>query len=311
MSVCDFLFSADMCVASTGETLDRLLAGLGAYVRYEENGWDVVFALVNKAFAAAPTRLEIIAPLDPPGTSPGREGLRVYARQAPRLWRTHATVVATPDIEAVVESVRRAGARHWYQPPAREVSFPRLWMGAADGDLGDYDRTADAGLMFEFIPSDSSAFSPKLFQPVVDEPRPGETGFRRIRSRAFLTADLDADLRHLETVFGWSPAHAVRDEPERGYRYADMSANHAHGATLRLVQATNPDGKAGRDFAAQGAGPYTITIAAYDLDATAADLTERGLAHHRMPSGRWEPEALIPDADLGAPIAIVPDTPLG
>ena len=210
MSVCDFLFSADMCVASASETLSRLVDGLGlpqpgpgAYVRYEDNGWDVVFALVNKAFAAAPTRLEVIAPLDPPGASPAREGYRVYQRQAPRLWRTHATVVATPDIEAVVKRSAAPAPGHRYQPPAREVSFPRLWMGAADGDLGDYDPGADAGLMFEFIPSVSSAFSPKLFQAVVDEPRPGETGFRRIRSRAFLTAELDADLRHLETVFGW------------------------------------------------------------------------------------------------------------
>ena len=90
-----------------------------------------------------------------------------------------------------------------------------------------------------------------------------------------------------------------------------MSANHAHGATLRLVQATDPDFQAGRDFAAQGAGPYTITIAAFDLDATAADLARRGLAHHRLAAGRWEPEALIPDTELVRPIAIIPDTPLG
>jgi hypothetical protein len=316
VSICDFLFSADLCVPAAGEAFERLQTVLGlpqpgpaAYVRYADDGWDVIFALVNKAFAAAPTRLEIIAPLDPPGS--GRPGRGVFDRQAPRLWRTHATVVATPSVEALAERAARAGARCWFQAPAPEVPFARLWMGAAAGDLADYDPGADGGFRFEFIPSDSPAFSAKLFQPPVDEPRPGELGLRRIRSRAFLVADINATLRRLEAVFDWAPAHPVRDEAQRGYRFVDMSANHAHGAALRLIQPVDADTPTGRDFAAQGPGPYAITLSAFDLEATAADLAARGVPHRRIAPGRWEPEAVIPDAALGAPIALTPDERLG
>ncbi len=315
MSICDFLFSADLCVPDAAACLETLKSGLGlpqpgpgAFVKYDESGWDVVFALVNKAFAAAPTRLEIIAPPDAAGPRPERFGRRVYEEQGPRAWRTHATVVAVPDLDALAERVRAQGLRAWFEPMGENVPFDKLWMGSAVGDIGDYDPTADDGFRFEFIPSNSVAFSPKLFETPTDTPRPGETGFRRIRHRAFLVADLDASLRALETKFGWSPAGAVRDEPGRGYRFADMSANHGHGAGLRLVQAADPDSATGRDFAAQGPGPYTITIAAYDLAATAADLEARGTAFTRLAASAGEPEALVPDlGEVGAPFVIVPD----
>lgn len=315
MSICDFLFSADLCVPRAAPALETLKAGLGlpqpgpgAFVQYEESGWDVIFALVNKAFAAAPTRLEIIAPPDAAGPQPNRFGRRVFEDQTPRAWRTHATVVAVPDLDALVERVRAQGLRFFFEPMAENVPFDKLWMGSAPGDIGDYDPAADDGFRFEFIPSNSVAFSPKLFVKPVDEPRPGEAGFRRIRHRAFLVADLDASLRSLETKFGWAPAGPVQAEAARGYRFADMDRNHDHGAGLRLVQATDPDSAAGRDFAAQGAGPYTITIAAFDLAATADDLKARGTAFRRLDAGHAEPEALIPDlGDVGAPFALVPD----
>jgi len=278
---------------------------------FESEGWDVVFALVNKAFATAPTRLELIAPMDPADAARPRGGRKVYDSQAPRTIRTHATVVATPDIVALAERVRRAGVRHWFQEPAQDVPFQRLWLGVPVGHVGDYDPDAgDGGFRFEFLPSNSSAFSPKLFQRPEDEPRPGEAGFRRIRHRAFLVGDIDASLATLERVFGWEPAHAVTDEPSRGYRFVDMSANHGHGATLRLVQATDPDSAAGRTFAAEGPGAWTITVAAYDLDATAADLAARGTAFRRLAPGKAEPEALVPDltGGLQGAITLVPDS---
>jgi hypothetical protein len=310
-SICDFLFSADVCVPSVGPTLEALTAGIGApqpgpsaFVRYPDLAWDVVFALVNKSFSAAPTRFEIIAPLA--GCGEDSQGARVFASQTPRAWRTHATVVATPCIDALAERLARQGVRHWYHYP--EGSFRRIWLGSPEGDVGDYDPSVDGGFRFEFIPSDSEAFTPKLFQHPVDEPRPGETGFRRIKHRAFLVADIDASLRRLETLFGWDAAGAVRDEPGRGYRFVEMSANFTHGAVLKLVQPTDPDGRAARDLKAEGPGPYTIGIAAYDLAATAADLTDRGVTFDRLPAGSAEPETLlITLPDLGAPIALTPD----
>ena len=305
------MFSADLCVSDAQAGVVELVSRLGlpqpgpaAHVQYHDEGWDVVFALVNKAFAAAPTRLELIAPMGTAGAGPA-----VYWRQAPRRIRTHATVVATPEFEALAERVRRKGVRHWFQPKTEEVAFDRLWMGSPPGDLGDYDPEADGGFVFEFIPSDSPAFGPRLFERPTDEPRPGQAGFRRILRRDFLVADLDAKLRRLEDVFGWTPAGPVRDEPSRGYRFATMAANHAHGATLGLVQPTDPDSLAGRTLAEQGEGPWAITIAAYDLEATFADVEARGVAVRRLPAGAFEPEALIPSLspELNAPIVIVPD----
>ena len=310
-SICDFLFSADVCVPTVGPALEALTGrlgvpqpGPGAFVRYADNGWDVVFALVNKSFSAAPCRFEIIAPLAESG--PNGPGARVFASQARRAWRTHATVVATPCIDELAERLARQGVRHWFQHPAD--SFRRIWLGSPEGDLGEYDPSADGGFRFEFIPSDSEAFTPKLFQTPVNEPRPGQTGFRRIKHRAFLVADIDATLRQLETAFGWASAGPVQSEPGRGYRFVDMSANYTHGAVLRLVQPTDPDGRAGRDLRAEGPGPYTIGIAAYDLEATAADLSARGAAFESLAPGAAEPEALLLSLpDLGAPVALIPD----
>jgi hypothetical protein len=311
MSICDFLFSADLLVPEIRPALEELAAKLGlpqpgptAWVTYPDEGWDVVFALVNKAFAAAPTRLELIAPIGEAGAGPA-----VYRDQVPRPIRTHATVVAVPDLPQLVERVRRSGARHWLQPAGDQVTFDRLWMGAGVGDLGDYDPAADGGFRFEFIPSNSSAFSPRLFETPQDEPRKGEVGFRRIRRRAFLVADLDAALSTLERVFGWEPAHPVREEPSRGYRFAVMSLNHPHGAALMLVQPTDAHGVAGRALATQGPGPWAIVVAAFDLEATFADLTARGAPVRRLPAGAYEPEALVPQLSptLDAPIIITPD----
>jgi hypothetical protein len=316
MSICDFLFSADLCVQAVTPAIEELVARLGipqpgpaAYTQYEDEGWDTIFALVNKSFSAAPTRLEIIAPLDPPGARPARAGRRIHEAQDPRLWRTHATVVATPDMTNLVEKVRKSGARHWLQPPAEDVTFERLWMGIGPHEAADYDAAADGGFRFEFIPSDSPAFPPKAFTRPLDEAKPGEVGMRRIRYRAFLVADLDASLRRLEAVFGWEPAHPVRSEPRHGLRFATMSANQPHGAHLRLIEAMDPDTAVGADYAAQGPGPYTITLSAFDLEASAADLSLRQTAFKRVEPGLYTPGALVPilSPGLGAQFAIIDD----
>jgi len=317
VSICDFLLSADVCVASAQTALERLQAALdfpspvpGAYARYDEGGWDVIFALVNKPLAAAPTRLEIIAPLDPPDARAPRAGRRIYDAQAPRLWRTHATVVATPDLPALVERVRAAGARHWLQPAGKEVGFDRLWIGTAQGDTADYDGAVDSGLRLEFVPSSAAALPPEAFRRPADRPQRGDAGLRRIRYRSFLVDDLSQTLRRLEAVLGWTPDGPVREEPSRGYRYAEMSLNHSHGAALRVAETFDPDLPVGRDYVTQGPGAYAITIGAFDLQAMAAALTERGAPFHWVPAGRYEPEAIVLDVSLGAPILLVPDQPL-
>jgi hypothetical protein len=313
VAVCDFLYSADLLVAAADQALERLEAvldlsppGPRAYARSEAEGWDVIFAQVNDDLAVAPTRLEIVAPLDRKGGKPS-PARKVFEGQAPRAWRTHATVVATPDLPGLVERVRRAGARHWLQLKDDKIPFDRLRAGVPEGDLADYDPAADGGFRFTFIPSDCPAFPPEVFRRPHDKPQRGDPGMRRIRARTFLVNDIDESLRRLEAVFGWTPADPVREEPSRGYRFVSMSSNHPHGATLRLIQATNPDTRVGRDFAAQGPGPYVITIVTYDLDAMEAALADRGAPARRLEPGKWDSGAILPDGALGAPFLLVDD----
>lgn len=294
MSICDLLFSADLCVADAAEAQDAIERQMGPFGAaraqdFPDEGWAVVFGRVNKAMNVAPTLLEIIAPKHFEGSSGA--GARVYASQAPRLWRSHATVVATPDIDALAERVRRAGLRHWLQPPAEDVPFARLWMGVADGDLARYQPEADGGFMFEFIPGEPPAFSAKQFAGGRDE-NPVAGAYERIHSRAFLVADLDQTLRHLERGFGWTPDQDVHEEA--GYRFAVMSANVAQGARLRLMEARDPDSEIGRDYAQWGKGPYTITIGVHGLAAKADDLRTRGTDFVRHQAGRHNPERLAP-----------------
>jgi hypothetical protein len=315
MSICDFLFSADLCVADPKAVLEQLKVAIGlpnpspnAYAEYPDSGWTAIFALVNKSFTVAPTRLEIIGPKRFPGSPRPSQGESVYALQAPRSARTHATVLAAPRFDELAERLLRLGVRHWFQPKSEEVGFDRLWLGVTAEQPLDYLAETDDGFFVEIIPSDSPAFSPKLFTrppPVPQDPAPGD--MVRILSRAFLVADLDASLRKFERIFDWTPAGPVQDEPGLGYRTVAMSHNYAHGATLRLVQATDPDQPAGRDFARWGAGPHAIRIAVAGLDAKAAQMDAGGVAYARTPAGKGEPERLTPDTAMtgGTPFELV------
>lgn len=318
MSICDFLFSADVVVPSRPVALDALIKEIGlrppppgANKYYEGAGWDVTFAGVGPDKAQAPTTLEIMAPFDIPADRLGKPGQRnvgmpVYMAQAPRSWRTHATVIVTSELDSVIARVRESGRRHFYQGPPDMPGFPRIWLGIASADHVDYRAQADCGLRLEFIPRGASSFSVEHVDTTPDTPRPGEAGIRRILSRDFLVEDLDAVLRDLDATFGWQPDHEVREEPGRGYRFASMSRNFPQGAGLRLIQATDPDTKIGREFKSEGPGPYSIVCSVFDLDATAADLEARQTDFTRASAGRHEPEALhVLSPNLGAPFVFV------
>jgi hypothetical protein len=312
------MFSADMIVPSRADTLNALIDQIGlihppaeASKYFETGGWDVTFAPVHSHRGHAPTTIEILEPFDIPAERVGQPGWRNAGRmtlqsQPQRKWLTHATVVVTSELDAVVERARRSGRRHWFQSPPEMPGFPRLWMGIVGADHADYDPTADCGLMLEFIPRGASTFSVQEIDPSPDIPRPGEAGIRRVAFRDFLVRDLDAALRDLQETFAWEPAHEIREEPERGYRFAPMSTNHPQGASLRLIQAIDPSSQTGKDFAGEGHGPYTIVCSVYDLDATAADLTARNTPFIRLPAGKHEPETIsVLSANLGAPFALI------
>lgn len=320
MSICEFLFSSDMINAKVEQTLGALMGRIGlpkpppeAAKQFPAGGWDIVFAPVNPNTKAAPTRIEIMAPLSLAPGMEGRDvkpdyGLQIYEAQKQRKWRTHATVVVTSELDAVVARARELNLRHWFQTPPDHPGFPRLWVGIPNSDHKDYQPDDDCGLMLEFIPFGASAFSVTEVDTAPDLPHPGEVGMRRVQYRDFLVRDVDACVQTLSTNFGWKAAGPVADDPARGHRIVTMSANYRQGARLRLVEPTNPDLQPARDMAAEGPGPYTITIAVFDLEATAADLESRGTPFDRLPATPHAPETLvILDTELGAPFHLIPD----
>jgi hypothetical protein len=303
MSICDLLFSADMLVPDPRGAVEQLVASIGlprpgsaAYVEYPEEGWDCVFALVNKSFRAAPTRLEVIGPKTFRGRpEPGR-GQRISDLQGNRPCKTHATVLATPDIEALVRKVRDRGLRHWAQPPTAEVPFWRLWMGVTEDAPASYQGEGDAGLMIEVIPSDSPAFPGNvLFETPPESPRVREGTMGRIVSRAFLVADLDETLRTLDRNLGWEPVDEIACEPESGTRRVSMSRNLAKGGALELIQPGAGESGEGRFMRRWGEGPYAIRIAVAGLDAMAEGLERRGTSAWRLAASRATPERLVVD----------------
>jgi hypothetical protein len=308
-SICDFLFSADMLVPEPREAVDQMVQsiglpppGRGAYVEYPESGWDCVFALVNKAWPVSPSRLEVIGPKRYPNTPDDNRGQRISDVQGDNPCKTHATVLATPDLPALAEHVKSRGVRHWYEEGGSDqVDFDRLWMGLSPDDNNAYEPDADAGLVIEVIPSDSPAFSPKLFQvpaPRPENPTPGQ--LVRLVSRSFLVDDIEATLNTLSANLLWEPEGEIVDDPEAGYRSVAMSRNYEQGAALRLVQPTDPNCLAGSHHARWGPTPFTIRLAVHDLGAKRADLTSRGTAFTDLTATAHEPERLLVDPSATA-----------
>ncbi len=279
------------------ESIGLPAPGPGAYVDYEDSGWDCVFALVNKDWAVGPTRLEVIGPKRYAATPERSRGQSMSDVQGEKPCKTHATVFATSEIERLAEHVKRLGLRHWLEEAGQDgVPFTRLWMGVSEAEPYDYRPEADAGLIVEVIPSDSSAFAPKLFQRPPPEPMDPEPGqMIRILSRVFLVDDLDATLATLERNLLWEPGGPIVEDRESGIRAASLSRNYTQGATLKLVQPLDAGGPEGAFLARWGASPFTIRIAVHDLAARREDLKARGTAFEdRLPTA-FEPERLVID----------------
>lgn len=302
MSICDFLFSADMLVANPRDVVNRLISSIGlpppgpaAYVEYRETGWDCVFALVNKAMVVGPTRLEVIGRPDEWHEAAQSHGQKIADLQGDRPAKTHATVIATPDLEAVGARLAERGVRHWYD--TTKQPFDRIWLGVTQEEPAAYDPTSDGGVLLEIIPSHSAAFSPRLFAtpaPQPDNPTPGQ--MIRIISRDFFVDDIDASLRALADDIGWEPEGSVRTE-RTGTRSVVLSRNYEQGATLKLVQPSPEDDAAGTYFARWGAGPHNIRIAVAGLDACAENLRNRGTAFVRLAADDDHPDRIQVDPE--------------
>ena len=301
-SVCDFLFSADMLVPKPREAIDQMIETIGlrrpgprAYVDYEHSGWDCVFALVNPAWEVGPTRLEVIGPKQYADTPELSRAQLISSVQGAKPCKTHATVIATPRMDELVAHVRRLGLRHWLEEGSGETSFPRLWMGIEDEGFV-YQPDADAGLIIEVLPSDSAAFTPKLFltpPPVPVDPVPGQ--MVRILSRAYLVDDIEATVRVLGRNLLWEAEGEVIDDDEAGYRRVIMSRNHKQGAALKLLQPLREATALGEYYRQWGGGAYAIRVAVHDLVARREQLNSAGTQFVDLPPTATEPARVCVD----------------
>jgi hypothetical protein len=269
----------------------------GSYVDYEESGWDCVFPVVNRARSVGPTRIEVIGPKRFSGTPAESRGQSIADVQGNKPCKTHGIVVATQELDRLHEHVQRLGVRHWLEIPVHDKTpFPRLWTGVTADEPCRYLPDDDAGLMFEFIPSDSAAFTPKLFQtpaPEPVDPTPGQ--MIRVLSRAFIVDDIDGALQTLSKNFLWEPEGSVIEDRSAGYRSVVMSRNFVQGAALKLVEPLDAENPVGEYAAKWGSGPFTIRVAVHNLEAKCDDLSLRGTPFVERAPTDYEPARLLID----------------
>jgi Glyoxalase/Bleomycin resistance protein/Dioxygenase superfamily len=292
MATYDMLHSPDFLVADADGTTERLVRAIGLpppdpewIQEFPGHGYRAVFARVHRSRAYAPTRLEVISPRpvpEPADPAVPRAYLDDYARaQGGRPLKTHATVVASSDLPALIERVCRRGLRHRVDPVTPELPHLRLWLGVTPEDPGGYRPDDDAGLFFEAIPTQGLHLRIAPGDPAPPAPTDlAEGAMARVLAREWLVRDLDPALAALARNLDWEPAAPVADDARDGCRRAVMEVTMAHAATLELVQPV-ADGEAADYLAAHGPGPYYTRIAVAGLEAKAADLASRGTAFRR------------------------------
>jgi hypothetical protein len=274
----DLLASADLLVPHAPPVVASYAARLGILPArgavwaqtWPEWGFDSHWCRVRRDLTAAPTQVEIIAPLPEPDPSIGHPHMaEIAAQQGSRMHKTHSVPIAIADLDALVRRLSAVGATFRLDPPEGRLPFPRLWLGRVAGRPMGYDPEADGGLYLEFIATVD------LGMPIVTEPAPPaptETGVSRVTAKTVLVDDLDEVLRTLDRNLGLTPGAAIGETA--GARRARLAFTHVNSAALELIQPTDADSPEGRYRARWGAGPYGMRLEVVDLEAAAARLQE-------------------------------------
>ncbi|HXY93379.1 MAG TPA: VOC family protein [Acidimicrobiia bacterium] len=271
----DLLGSASFLVDDHERTAAAIQAALGFpepkphwVIRERGVGIRVTFLRAGSVLEN-PTPIEVV---DADYIDPARDPARVQphlgrlaAGQRGRAVRIHATDIATSDIDAVVDRLVEQRRRHWTHVAPN--GDRRVWVGVTPDDPGDYRRDGDGGLRFEFLPTAAL----RLPGAVFDAPR-STTG---LRWRTYLVADIHDTLDEIAGAFDWTPEQPV-ETGRYGSRRATLGFRCVNSTQLRLVQpaGATADGEALRRY---GPGPWSLTLAVDDLDATIDDLRRRGV----------------------------------
>jgi hypothetical protein len=241
-------------------------------------GFTFLFARVYPSLQVSPTRVEAMAvsPLDdsadPTTTLPFLPAL--LAAQGRRPWKTHANELATADIGAVADRLRRQGCAFFTMPATDTNPFTRLWLGWTADELGAYQPLADGGLMLEICETGALLQGPRLFDPIGDPDEP-PGAMTRVLRRSWIVDNLADTLSALDQHLDWRPATPPAMDDRLGCRRALMGFRHPRSADVELLEpvSAGPLKDSYDDF---GPGAWTIRIGVNDLSAKAEDLRRRG-----------------------------------
>ncbi|MFG2940331.1 hypothetical protein [Streptomyces sp. NPDC048282] len=277
---------ADVWANHVPDALDVLHAAYGFAAAGEDDisafvefGTDV--AIIEVDDGERSTALQVTGPARVPGLNRARPDYPFLVESAGepplRPAISHATVVATPDLDALVEHLRSRGARYRFDQPYGDVLLPRLWPGWGS-DKADpfYSPEVDAGMKLEFWEAASSDAAPQ--PPTVSGTEGGVTGIEAV---TFLVADPAPAVALLEKVFDWVPDRSWTRE---GTTVAEFAFTDPKSARIQLVSPQDPDGRVGRHLTEWREGPYLRRFTCADLGAREEELrrydigVERGTA---------------------------------
>jgi hypothetical protein len=243
-------------------------------------GFTYLFARVHPSLKVSPTRVQALAkaPLDPAIdprlTLPFLPAL--FAAQGRRPWKTHATELATSDIQAVAARLARNGCRFHTMPSTDVIPYTRLWLGWTSDEPGAYQPDVDGGLLIEICETDSLQQGPALWEPGPDPELPPGSMVRVLR-RSWIVEDLGFTLSALDRNLGWQPRVGPEIDAAIGCRRAVFGFAHPRSAELELLEPIAA-GEVKDSFDAWGPGSWTIRIGVNDIEAKAEDLRRRGTA---------------------------------
>ncbi|MDP9820790.1 lactoylglutathione lyase [Nocardioides massiliensis] len=313
------LLSGDLMVKDADRMADLLVQKVGAQGHanwrqaFPGHPYVAHFLRTHKSLAVAPTRLEPQGHLDAPNEGDPMFPVYLHSLEefqgVSRPIKTHATVLITEDLEAMVQRLHERRVPFRVARLTPEMPFDRIWLGCLPEDPR-YRPDVDGGLCIEIMAAGPLQLPESTYDVPAPEPRdPQPADLVRVVARGFLVRDLDAILALLSENLEWSPT-TIEEFPEEGLRRARMGFSLGHSGTLDLIEPTKWATDESRYLYNWGPGPYYIRLSAIDLDAKAQDLTERGtrFTRHSLGSAGGELIRIDPDELDGALIEIVPHT---
>jgi hypothetical protein len=303
MSLYDLLLSGDLMVHDAdrmaGQIVHKLEVHGHANWRQAFPGHPYVahFLRPHKSLAISPTRIEPQGHLDAPNQ--GDPMFPVFLKSLEafqgefRPIKTHATVLVSHDISAVVEMLQSKRLPFRLAKLTPEMPFDRLWVGCTP-ENPVYEPSVDGGLCVEVIPLQAILLPDDAFSSPPPRPRdPKEGDMVRVVGRGFLVRDIDDVLRRLSRNLEWEPSAGVETLRDEGCKIARMGFNLGTSATLDVIEPTQWDSPSGRYLHNWGPGPHYIRVSVNGLKAKAERLKALNVAYEWIEESEAVEGALI------------------